>query len=292
MASTNKRGEFPPLAIWRLAAISLGLLAIIFALLYGAEFVPENHPVLRKVIQSLAALLLTSGLVSIILNLFVRKQLARFWLDAIGVRESIELAGLKDIELDFYAYDFRPLIRESKRIDIYVIHADKWLGNRINDFREFLSHKDHELRVCFLDENSPCAAVLSNDFSYPEGLLASKIENSRNAIRSIVNEIGRTDQKPAWVRIWKQNRTPKYTYYRFDETLVFVPYNLASARSIIPVLVFQQKHGGISDFLSKEFESVLKDHATLTYDSRETATDETAADETAAGARAAHEPVE
>src|SRR5260370_38921679 len=116
MPSTNKRGEFPPLAICRLAAISLSVLVLIFALLYGAEFVPDNHPVFRKVIQSMAALLLTSCLVSIMLNLFVRKQLARFWLDAIGVRESIELAGLRHIELDFYAYDFHTLIRESKLI--------------------------------------------------------------------------------------------------------------------------------------------------------------------------------
>jgi hypothetical protein len=270
MTSINKRSEFPPLAICRLAAISLGVLVLIFALLYFAEFVPDNHPVFRKVIQSLAALLLTSGLVSIMLYHFVRKQLTRFWLDAIGVKESIELAGLRHIELDFYAYDFHSLIRESKQIDIYVIHADKWLGNRLNDFREFLSHKDHELRVCFLDENSPGASALSEDFGYPAGLLASKIENSQNAILSIVSEIGNTGQKPAWVRIWKQNRIPRYTYYRFDETFVFVPYNLGSARSVLPVLVFDKKDGGISEFLSKEFEGVLKEDASLIYDSHST----------------------
>ena len=250
-------------------ALGLGFLVVIFALLYGAEFVPENHPVLRKVIQSLAALLLTSGIVSIFLNLLVRKQLVRFWLDAIGVKESIELAGLHEICLDFYAYEFGTLIRESKRIDTYVIHADKWIGNRINDFREFLSRKDHEFRICFLDEDSPCVPVLSKEFNYEEGQMASKVQTSISAIRSLIDENTKSGQSSAWVRIWKQTRTPKYTYYRFDDKFVFVPYNLASARSVIPILVFDDKAGGISDFLRKEFEHVLNDHATLIYDSRE-----------------------
>ncbi len=268
MASASKHREFPPLAIWRLIAVSFALLALIFGLLYLAEFIPDKHPVLRKVIQSLAALILTSGVVSVILNLLVRRQLARFWLDAIGVRESIDTSGLREICMDFYAYDFRTLIRESKKIDIYVIHADKWVGSRLNDLREFLSHKDHELRACVLDENSPCASVLSKEFGYAEGHMAKIVENTISAIRSGVEDLEKSDQSAAWVRIWKQNRTPKYTYYRFDDTFVFVPYNLASARSVIPVLVFGNKPGGISDFLSKEFEHVLDDHATLIYDSR------------------------
>jgi len=268
MKSARKIREFPPLAIWRGIAVSFGLLTLIFGLLYGAEFVPQNHPVLRSVIQSVAALLLTSGIVSLILNLLVRKQLATFWLSAIGVKESVDESGLNDICLDFYAYDFGILIREAKKIDAYVIHADKWIGNRINDFREFLSYESHELRICFLSEDSLCAPVLSKEFNYKEGQLSSKIDNSIKAIKSLIEEIEKTERHTAWVRVWKQCRTPKYTYYRFDDRFVFVPYNLASARSVIPVFVFDKKSGGVSDFLEKEFDHVLADHASLFYDSR------------------------
>ena len=165
----KKASEFPRMAVWKLASLIFFVLFVVVGLLYLAEFIPLKHPVARSIIQSLAALLLTSGIVSLIANLLVRQELARFWLDAIGVRESIDRGGLYDIGLDFYAYDFRSLITNSKHIDIYVIHMDKWLGNRLNDFRDFLSHKDHELRVCLLDEKSPMRTSSLPGFQLPRG---------------------------------------------------------------------------------------------------------------------------
>lgn len=47
------------------------------------------------------------------------------------------------------------------------------------------------------------------------------------------------------------------------------PYNLAPGHTKIPVLGFSRKDGGVSDFLSADFECMLNDHAGKVYDSRE-----------------------
>lgn len=61
---------------------------------------------------------------------------------------------------------------------------------------------------------------------------------------------------------------PKHTYYRFDDKFFIVPYNLSKGHAKIPVIGFAQKDGGISQFLSEDFELMLKDHAKKIYDSR------------------------
>lgn len=242
--------------------------ASVLGLLYGAEKVPQGYPVAKSVVQSSAALLLTSGIVSVIANFLVRRELAQFWLAAIGVRDAVTIGGLYDIGLDFHSYDFHTLTREAGKIDLCVIHADKWIGHRLNDFKEFLSHKDHELRVCLLHEQSHVVPVLSTDFNYKTDDLARKITGSVNALKLCIDDLEKQGQSTGWLRIWKHHRAPKHTYYRFDDHLFLVPYNLAAGKTKIPVLGFSLKDGGVSDFLSTDFERMLVDHSDLEYDSR------------------------
>lgn len=194
---------FPPLAKWKIAALAAALAAAVFGLLYGAEFIQPNHPVFKSATQSLAALLLTSGIVSLIANALVRRELSSFWLKAIGIRDSISEAGLFDVGLDFQSYDFHSLIREAAKIDLCFIHAEKWVGSRLIDFKEFLSHRDRELRVCLLDENSACTGALSSDFGYSDGDLARKITTSVEGLRSCVDDLAKAGQSTGWLRIWK-----------------------------------------------------------------------------------------
>lgn len=267
--SRKKQKTFPSMASWKLATLVALIAACVFALLYGAQFIPPYHPVFKSAVQSFAALLLTSGILSVISSILVRRELANFWLNAIGVRDSVSTSGLYDVEMDFQSYDFHTLVRDAKRIDLCFIHAEKFIGNRLNDFKEFLSHKDHELRVCLLREDCSCAQSLSEDFNYKEGELAQKINNSIAALQSCIADLEKANQSTGWVRIWKHRRGPKYTYYRFDDLLFLIPYNLAAGHTKIPVFGFIRKEGGVSDFLVTDFDRMMNDHSEKVYDSRE-----------------------
>lgn len=271
----------PILAVWKLVALIVALTAVIFALLYWAEEIPAGHTVLKNVLQSFAALLLTSGIVSVVANILVRNELTTFWMEAIGIRDSVVRGGLWDIGLDFHSYDFHTLIREASKIDIFVIHGDKWFSNRLNDFKTFLSHRDHELRVCLLDGEGEIATHLSEDFHYKSGELAQRTANTIECLHSCIIELERVGQSTGWIRIWKHKRAPKHTYYRFDDKLLLVPYNQAQGHTTIPVIGFMRKSGGVSDFLADDFDRMLADHAVKVYDSRERTQPPVAAPESA-----------
>ena len=268
--SAKEKKRFPRVATWKLVSLVVGCLFVVVSFLYAAEQIPDTYPVLKRVLQSLAAIVLTSGIISVVANVLVRRELARFWLDAIGIKESVERAGLQEIDTDFYAYDFRGHIRGARAIDICVIHDEKWFGNRLNDFREFLSKADSELRVCLLDENSTCAPALTENFSYEEGELARKINNSIFALKSCIEEAQKEGKETGHLLIYKQNLPPKHTYYRFDDVLIIVPYNLSRGRTKLPVIAFRRRQGGVSEFLEQDFERLLEQHAKPVYDSHKT----------------------
>lgn len=259
----------PLLAVWKLIALVAFMATLIFALLYFAEIIPPESIVLKNVVKSLAALILTSGIISVAMSILVRKELTTFWLEAIGIRDAVARAGLYDIGLDFHSYDFHSLVREASKIDVLVIHGDKWFGNRSNDFKEFLSHKDHELTVCLLDGDSEIGNHLSQDFKYKSGQLTQRVENTIECLRSCIADLERAGQSTGWVRIWKHQRAPKHTYYRFDDRLFLVPYNQAQGHALIPVIGFNRKSDGVSEFLVGDFERLLEDHSQKVYDSRE-----------------------
>ena len=155
---------FPRIVTWRTAFLIVLCLLLMVSLLYAAERVPDAHPVFRRIIQSLAAIILTSGIISIASNLLVHKELADFWLDAVGIRESLQLAGLVQIGLDFQDFDFRKHLQATNEIDILVIYASTWLKQHINDLKEFLSKPRNHMRVCVLNESSSCVPSFAESF--------------------------------------------------------------------------------------------------------------------------------
>ncbi len=221
--SSGRKEGFPPVAKWKVTSLLLGVLFFVMLLLYFAEITPGGYPVLRAVLRSLAAVTLTSGIISVIFNLLIRQELASFWLDAIGVKASIEKAGLKHIELDFHVLDLRNYIRKSQKIDFCVIHAEKVIGNHARDFREFLSKPENELRACFLDKDSTCAPALIENFEYKDGQLNQMIESSIASLKSCIEDLRAQGKKTGRLRIWKQNLPPKHTFYRFDDAVLTCP---------------------------------------------------------------------
>jgi hypothetical protein len=99
---------------------------------------PHEWVVRRTVIRSFAALILTSGIISILTGLLIRQELANFWLSAIGVGEAVQDSGIFAFGADFRSFDFRTPMRSSKSADICVIHNEEWFRSHLNDIGDFL----------------------------------------------------------------------------------------------------------------------------------------------------------
>ena len=98
--------------------------------------------------------------------------------------------------------------------------------------------------------------------------LRGRINDSVGLFSSMVDELRKDGKLNGHLQIFIHSRPPRHTYYRFDDTLMLVPYNIARGRPRIPVFAFRRQQGGVSDFLQQDFESVLTEHSKLSLDSK------------------------
>jgi hypothetical protein len=267
---SQRSGLIPQIAKWKLALLVVSMILLAVLGFWGAEKLAASHPVLADIARSISELLFLSGTVSVIADLLLRRDLAAFWLDAIGVRDSIRDAALDQIAPDFNHFDFPGWFRKGREIDVCVIHAATWLGSEYNDIKEFLSRPGTLIRFCMLGEASSCIDSFEESFQYDKGELKERISKSVDLLQSCAEGLRSSGSLAGRLMIYKHDRPPRYTYYRFDDTVAFVPYRQAHGKAKIPMFVFRRT-GSIADFLDNDFSQLISQHSTLVYDSAQRA---------------------
>jgi hypothetical protein len=110
-------------------------------------------------------------------------------------------------------------------------------------------------------------SALSRDFRYEPGKLTSKVNAACEMLKMCAEDLQQKGQSIGHLQVWKQRRMPKHTYYRFEDEVFLVPYNLSLGRPKIPVIGFTVKEGGAGQFLKDDFEALITGDAELFYDS-------------------------
>jgi hypothetical protein len=269
--SPHRTGRIPQITKWKLALLVVSSILVGVLGFWGAETIAAGHPIWTGIVRSISEALFISGTISVIADLLLRRDLAAFWLDAIGVRESIQISGFDQIALDYNHFDFAGWFQGGREVDVCVIYAAPWMGNEYNNIKEFLSRERTLARFCVLDMESGCVESFEKSFKYPKGELINRIKQTVESLRSCAEGLRAEGKLAGRLMIYKHDRPPRYTYYRFDEKIAFVPYRQAYGHAKIPVFVFR-RGGGIWDFLEEDFRQLIEQHSTLVYDSAEVAT--------------------
>jgi len=101
--------------------------------------------------------------------------------------------------------------------------------------------------VCLLSDQSSCITSLAESFGYESAKLQGKIMDSVTLLKTCMKELQDEGRAKGWLRIYKHTRPPKHTYYRFDDTAVFIPYALSVGTTNNPRVCFPTpwRHRGI-----------------------------------------------
>lgn len=262
-----RKKRLPKITWWKTYVFVLACLVLALSTLWGAESVSSAHPVIHGMLAAIGEAFLISGTISVIADQLVRRDISNFWLDAVGIEKSIREAGLKEIKSSFHNFDFSPLFRSAKEIDVCFIYASAWLSYNVNSIKDFLSRDGGRLRVCLLDDGAAVVPPLADSFGYEAKDLQDRILKSVAELQSCVDDLRKCAKLKGQLLIYKHTRPPRYSYYRFDETLLLVSYNNARGRPDVPVFVFRDSSMGVTKFLTDDFEKVVTEHSTLVFDS-------------------------
>jgi hypothetical protein len=179
-------------------------------------------------------------------------------------------AGFSNYISDFSDLPFQELFATATSIDIVLVYGRTWIENNAQYIARALSNPETAIRVCTLSPDSPSIPGFCYHFESksPEEL-KKRIEDSTSSWVKLARDGGRRGS----LKLYRSANIITHSFYRFDETLYFVPRSLASdkVRSSPPILVYR-KTSQPDDFFSwimRDFERIIStEHdAKIFYDS-------------------------
>ncbi len=169
-----------------------------------------------------------------------------------ALRDRTRDAGFREMRW-FDDINWESLFASCNTVDAFFTSNTHWTASQIDRIKRFLSKTENCLTV----------VIRNPDLESLAGLAARFLEDTRRRFEKIL-ETAKTlltayDQIPlekrGTLRLLTHSRDATHTYYRFGNTVLFVPYRLRPdwAPGEVPVLFFNTAGSFFKDFLEKYF---------------------------------------
>lgn len=201
---------------------------------------------LRNVIQNVAAVLITSGLLSWWSAYLAREQNNAVWRAALQRRDSLVDAGI--VSVTKWKLD---IPREAKSIDMLLIRGHTFFSNQATSLREVLANSRSRVRICITRPASVWVAPLASKFDETPQVTHGKIVDTLKLVAKEA-KLAKEQGKKSRVELRVHDLMPAYTYYRFDDKVYATWYTMKAGRMDVPCI--QLEDGYLASFFKEDFE--------------------------------------
>jgi len=248
-----------------LIAVCLGLLLVIVS----ENIVRERHPIIYAVAASLAATLLTIGLLGLAYEFLLRKELLTEFdrsIDSVfneihnavknmdgrmRLSDGISIVGLHDIGPRESHFDYTSMIVHSKKLYFVFNDGRTWFSNHHDDLYVRAQNKKAETHVILVHPSSPFTTAL-----------AEKVEQTAEELRSKIAETVKMIARIPWgehkITVYGHKMPTSYSLIMNEEVAVFIPYPIARKTDKIPCFVFK------ADQKESFYHTLMRDVSALT----------------------------
>lgn len=222
-----------------------------------------NNTFWQTILRELGAFIAISFTISLFWDVFGRKQLLDNVLDVTSLSDEIQQSGLIKIIENFPDYDkWQDHFTKSNILDIVFSYGSGWRSNLKITLGEFVSKKGNRIRVIMPDPNdSLTMKELARRFTYEETSLISKIQEAEVDFKDLASK---AEKNGASVEIWFIPAAITYSFYRFNDLLIFAMFTHRQEKRIkVPSFVCE-KGGWLYDYFEKEFDQMVNPERRLT----------------------------
>lgn len=265
MGKTSLRGS-----IVSLSAVAASAVLVIISLLLFLVSVEESsaHPILcGAVVPAAASVLMTSGVFSVMYEVFVRRRQTEFVLEALQLRESTIEAGLEGLSTNYNQYDYAGQIKLAQDITLFFLYGQTWLGRYLTELSEHVERKGTTLTLCVPSFDNPFFEPLARHFQYTTDELKRRIAEAVTACALLA--LPHSGAPAGVVRIYLHRSRPSYSMYKFDDRLLVGTYYASSARRRAPMFEFKDRPGSLFNEFAADLDKVINQEAELIFDSKD-----------------------
>jgi hypothetical protein len=219
----------------------------------------QPHKTLQDLINQVGGVLITTGAIAVLWDLFARRELMNEILEKTGVSDEVRDAGVQHLKAASKDISWKELIEGAKSIDVFLAYGRSWFSNYSNSLQKFAESKSTSLNVYLPDpDDSSTMAILASRFGYSVVQLQDLIAETVKNFSDLKKGDGST------VAIFYRKGYPTYTAQRFDRRWLVVSfYPNSVGRADIPTLLLGQGNY-LDDFFQKDLDDTATASKALT----------------------------
>lgn len=242
----------------RTLLIALGVAGLGIGLLYISSHKEwwKNYEAWQTVIRDIGGLMLVTVAITVLWSLWGKRAFLDEILAKTQLSKEITFAGISKIT-DFYLQDidWKSLFHTVNKLDIFFAYGQVWRKTYLQELREVAARKGARIRVVLPDpEDKQAISELARRFCYTIEDIIKLIKDAESDFRRLRSSAG---NNAAQIDIWFLPAVPLFSFYRFDNLIIFSLYS--HRRERVPVPTFVCELGGtLYSYIRDEFEAMIR----------------------------------
>ena len=151
--------------------------------------------------------------------------------------------------------EIRIKISKAKKVDIYVMYADRFFNTSTKALTSLLSHENTRLRCFIYSKSNKFIAAYGNHWGaelnnseYTSDGIVSKLEN----VVALISRLNEKKNNTSVMELFEIKSAPiSYSFYRIDNELYFVPSKNIRSKEIKPAVFYFKKTNSEATMFSK-----------------------------------------
>ena len=224
---------------WRVIHIRNLVLSILIGILL--IYINDKYWPCSELFREFVIVFIAGFTVSAYFEFFLRKGISEDNIKLYEMKEELGKSGIVKYYPNFKDIVLREFFRKDvKFIDIYVHFGDTMFGQISDSLYNFCKIEGNQLNIFILSPDNKFIIGLgelwgSSDKKYDEAGIRNKILSAKQTVVNIFDQLIREGNLKAKVTFCFLKKHPVfYSFYRFDDTIIYVPSKIVEQRTIIP----------------------------------------------------------
>lgn len=232
--------------------LSILIISGLLLLLFQTSFTPNTFP--YNTVGNIANTFLVSGTLSLLYNIFYKKEDEANLLKMLKISFSVHDSGLRQILTNSSDYKFSNLLQNSDKFIAVMNDGLRWVGNHSTLLEERFSKKGSLTEFYLADPESEFCKSLATKTEISLADLQAKITQT---VKLITTTYERSTKKGD-LKIYYLKNYPTQSIFLTEDKIVVTPYQVASGRNVIPLYEYEYKEGkkSIGYHISTDIENV------------------------------------